>query len=49
MIEEKFLNLVDATLSSARSHAIIDACWRAEGLVDAVEIAANSVPSRQPR
>jgi 2-methylcitrate dehydratase PrpD len=46
MIEDKFLSLVDGTLSPAKTRFVIDACWRAEGLADAAEIAASCVPVR---
>jgi 2-methylcitrate dehydratase PrpD len=46
MIEDKFLSLVDGILSPAKSRFIIDACWRADGLADAAEIAASCVPSQ---
>jgi 2-methylcitrate dehydratase PrpD len=39
MIEEKFLGLVDGILPPAKARAIIDACWRADALTDAGEIA----------
>jgi len=46
MIEDKFLSLVDGILSPAKARFVIDACWRADGLADAAEIAASCVPSR---
>ncbi|HEY7299927.1 MAG TPA: MmgE/PrpD family protein [Xanthobacteraceae bacterium] len=46
MIEDKFLSLVDGIVSPASSRFIIDACWRADRLADAAEIAASCVPSR---
>jgi 2-methylcitrate dehydratase PrpD len=46
MIEDKFLTLVDGILSPAKARFVIDACWRADGLANAAEIAASCVPSR---
>jgi 2-methylcitrate dehydratase PrpD len=46
MIEDKFLSLVDGILSPAKARFVIDACWRADALADAAEIAASCVPSR---
>jgi 2-methylcitrate dehydratase PrpD len=46
MIEDKFLSLVDGILSPAKARFVIDACWRADGLANAAEIAASCVPSR---
>ena len=46
MIEDKFLSLVDGILSPAKSRFIIDACWQADALADAAEIAASCVPAR---
>src|SRR5262249_26017276 len=42
MIEEKVLSLVDGTLPPARARALIDACWRADTLADAGDIARNA-------
>src|SRR5262249_33125535 len=46
MIEDKFLSLVEGTLSPAKSRFVIDACWRAEGLADPADIARICVPAR---
>jgi hypothetical protein len=45
MLEDKFLSQVKS-ISPAQSRFVIDACWRAESLADAAEIAASCVPSR---
>src|SRR5262249_16431024 len=42
MIEDKVLGLVEGFLPPAKARAIIDACWRADTLADAGEIARNA-------
>ena len=43
MIEDKFMGLVDGILPAAKARAIVDACWRADTLGDAGEIARHAV------
>ena len=42
MLEDKFHGLVEGILSPDKTRSIIDACWRADKLVDAGEIARNA-------
>jgi hypothetical protein len=42
MIEDKFTGLVDGILLPAKARAIIEACWMADTLADAGEIARHA-------
>ena len=45
MIEDKFMGLVDGILPPAKARAIVDACWMADTLADAGEIARHAAGS----